>query len=210
MPLSNYEITKRRVQAEFSAHDIDACVRKFSLAEDERYLYLSFIGRNYRICKADGCVQWSEDRFITCSEAGFNETLSLFDLLLDSAPNCAPAGTYCRTNSLPGLTRTAAAPADEDFFSEAGVRIQEHPEKFRAACRALGGTPEGIGDISYRIPIFGNLCAVAQFWFADDEFGPRLNVLWDSNMLQYVRYETVWYIHGHLLSRLREEMEHSA
>lgn len=205
--VSNYEITKRRVQAEFPAHDIDACVRKFSLVSDARFLYLTFLGRAYRISKADGCVQWSEDGFITCSEAGFNETLSLFDLLLDSAPDCAPAGTFCRTNSLPGLTRTASAPADEDFFSAEATQIEKDPPRFHKACQALGGRPEGIGDISYRVPIFQNLCALVQFWFSDEDFGPQLNVLWDSHMLQFVRYETVWYIHGHLLSRLREEME---
>lgn len=207
MPESNYEKTKRRVQAEFSSHSPDAIVKKFSLQEDAAGIYVPFLGRTYRIHRQTGQTVWSEDGFQTCFPAGFEETLSLFDLLIDSAPDCAPSFSYCKINSLPSLSRTASAPGSDCVCTETAQRIQSAPAAFCAACARLGGRPFGIGDLSYRIPVFRELCAVAEFWFADEEFAPVLQILWDSAVLRYVRYETVWYIQSHLLRRLREEMD---
>ena len=204
MRQNNYEITKRRVQAEFPTRDLRPAVQKFGLKADADDLYLNFCSRDYRIDRKSGVVRWSEDGFLTCTEAGFNEVLTIFDLLFDSAPDCTPDGSYCRVNSLPGLVKTAAAPADDTLISGPVLQIQEDPDAFRRACERLGGKPYGIGDISYRLPVFGPLCAVVQFWFADEDFGPQLQMFWDRNLLQYLRYETVWYLYGHLLHRISE------
>ena len=40
----------------------------------------------------------------------------------------------------------------------------------------------------------------------DYEFPASLQLLWDTNTLDFVHYETTYYIAGHLLSRLRELM----
>ena len=207
MAVSNYEITKRRVQAEFHTHDLAPVLRKFPLRTDEKYVYLTFLSEPFRIDRASGRVERSRDGFVTCREADFSQTLSIFDLLIDSKPDCSPAGTYCRINSLPGVVKTASAPAEDAVFPAQAQRMQDDPAAFRRACEALRGEPFGIGDLSYQIPIFENLCAVVQFWFADEEFPPQLRILWDSHMLQYVRYETVWYIRGCLLDRISEQMQ---
>ena len=202
MALSNYEITKRRVQAEFASHDLAPALEKFSLTADERYLYLRFVSTPCRIERDSGRIFCSDDGFAYCKEAGFELTLSVFDLLFDSRPDCRPAGVYCRINSLPGLVKTASAPAEDAVVPSQAHRVQSDPEAFCRACERLGGSPFGIGDLSYRLPIFEALCAVVQFWFSDADFPPQLQILWDRNILQYVRYETVWYIRGYLMERL--------
>ncbi|MCQ2420530.1 MAG: DUF3786 domain-containing protein [Clostridia bacterium] len=207
MAVSNYEITKHRVEAEFHTHDLAPVLEKFPLSADERYLYLTFVSMPCRIDRVSGKITCSEDGFATCEEAGFNLTLSVFDLLIDSQPACRPAGSYCRVNSLPGVVKTASAPAEDEMFRSHAARIEENPEGFRRACLSLCGEPYGIGDLSFRIPIFEGLCAVVQFWYADEDFPPQLQVLWDSNILQYVRYETVWYIRGYLMERIFEKSE---
>ena len=209
MAVSNYEITKQRVQAEFHTHDLAPVLRKFPLRTDDQYVYLTFLSEAFRIDRVSGRVERSRDGFLTCREADFSQTLSIFDLLIDSQPDCRPAGTYCRINSLPGVAKTASAPAEDETFPAQAHRVEDDPEGFRRACGKLGGEPFGIGDISYTIPIFEGLRAVAQFWFADEEFPPQLLILWDSHMLHYVRYETVWYIRGCLLGRIFEEMENA-
>ena len=209
MELSNYEKTRLRVLAELPQHDLSAAARKFGLPEDEDGVYLTFVGRNYRIGKTDGSIRCSDDGFAASPEAGFDETLAICDLLLDSAPDCAPTGVYCRLGSLPAMTRTASAPTDDGLTDGPAAMIQTDPERFCSACERLGGERFGQGDLSYRVPIFQKLCAQLQFWFRDEEYPPQLNILWDSGISRYVRYETAWYIRSHLLRRLREEMERS-
>ena len=41
--ISNYEITKHRVQGDFLKYDQETMIRKFSLQSDEQYLYINFI-----------------------------------------------------------------------------------------------------------------------------------------------------------------------
>ena len=45
-----------------------------------------------------------------------------------------------------------------------------------------------------------------RFWHADEDFPPSLDLLWDRNTLQFLRYETTWFAAGVLRRRLREEM----
>ncbi len=66
--ISNYEITKRRVQGDFLKYNQEKMIRKFALNFDEDYLYIKFIGHLYRINRKSGFLEWSEDRFQTCVE----------------------------------------------------------------------------------------------------------------------------------------------
>lgn len=66
------------------------------------------------------------------------------------------------------------------------------------------------GDVGYQLQLFDFLPVVIQYWEADDEFPTILNLFADKNMLQYMHYETVWFAVGHLMARLREEMESMA
>jgi hypothetical protein len=45
-----------------------------------------------------------------------------------------------------------------------------------------------------------------QFWRGDDEFPPRLVLLWDKNITQWVHYETLYYIASMLFTRLKKEI----
>jgi len=56
------------------------------------------------------------------------------------------------------------------------------------------------------VPIFPDLSMQLKFYFADEEFPPSLTFLWDKNILDFVRYETVYYIAGVLRDRLMEAL----
>ena len=56
--VSNYEITKRRVQGEFLKYDQEKMIQKFNLDFDENYLYIKFIGHLYRIDRKTGYLEW--------------------------------------------------------------------------------------------------------------------------------------------------------
>ena len=108
-------------------------------------------------------------------------------------------GVYVGGNGLMLKNDTLSQMADRD------------PDRFRWACRFLGGEPWPAGDIGFRIPLFCDLSAVLKFYHSDEEFPAQLTLLWDRNTLRFVRYETVYYIAGVLMSRLKTLMgRHSA
>ena len=204
--ISNYEITKRRVQSEFTKYDQEKMIRKFDLKFDEKYLYIKFIGHLYRIDRKNGYLEWSEDDFVTCVEGDFNEALTIYDLLCDSKENCMAAGDYINLKSLSALQSSYKKLGDGLFDGK--DKIFDHKDEiFCKVCENLGGIKAGKGDVAYEIPLFDFLACRIQFWNSDDEFEATLQVFMDKNILNFMRYETVWYAQSHLMKRLTEELE---
>ena len=204
--ISNYEITKRRVQKDFLKYDQEKMMQKFSLKADENYLYITFIGHSYRICRKSGYLEWSEDNFVTCVEGDFNEALTIYDLLCDSKENCHATNDFINLNSLSTLQSSSKKLGDGLFHGE--DKIFDHKEElFGNVCEKLGGIKAGKGDVAYELPLFDFLPCRIQFWNSDDEFDAQLQIFVDKNVLKFIRYETVWYAVSHLMKRLTEEME---
>lgn len=204
--ISNYEITKRRVQKDFLKYDQEKMIQKFSLKADENYLYITFIGHSYRICRKSGYLEWSEDNFVTCVEGNFNEALTIYDLLCDSKENCHAANDFINLNSLSTLQSSSKKLGDGLFHGE--DKIFDHKDRlFGKVCEKLGGIKAGKGDVAYELPLFDFLPCRIQFWNSDDEFDAQLQIFVDKNVLKFIRYETVWYAVSHLMKRLTEEME---
>ena len=202
---SNYDTMRDRMKLRFLEYDQEAMIRKFQLKSDADYLYLSFVGRPYRISRQTGVVEWSEDGFQTYLEAGFNEAMTIFDVLCDSKENCSLSGKFCTVNMLPGIVQSAQPGGF--MFRRQAERFTGRTADLAAACQQLGGTPERVGDVSYRLALFDFLPLIFQFWDADDEFPPSLNLLWDRKLLDFMHYETSFFAAGHLFRRLREMMD---
>lgn len=203
--ISNYELTKQRVQKEFLKYDQEKMINKFSLNAQEIYLYLTFLGHRYRIDRKTGYVEWSEDDFQHCTEADFNEAMTIYDLLCDSKEHCMASGEYVHLKSLSGLQ--SGSKRLGDGLLDGKEALFDHKEaELSGACERLGGVRAGIGDVAYEIPVFDFLKCRIQFWNSDEEFPAFFHVFMDKNILQFLRYETVWYVQSHLLKRLQEEM----
>lgn len=201
---NNYEITLLESRKIFLCYKQEAILAKFPLKHDEEYLYLSLLDQPHRIHRTTGVVEWLDE----CGaphEADFNASLSIYDILCCSQPNCTLSGQFApissvanhyHTNNLGGSIFDACAPV-----------FSEHPDLLEKALIRLGGIKEGKGDIAYRINLFPFLPVQIQFWEADEDFPASLQIHWDLNTLQFLRYETTYYAAGHLLRRLRELME---
>ena len=85
--------------------------------------------------------------------------------------------------------------------------FQSEPDRFRQACEALGGKKLPTGDIAYAIELFDGLPIAVQLWLGDEEFPPRLRLLWDENALMYLKYETMWFAVGMLKQRITDIMK---
>ena len=169
---------------------------------DGDFLYLSFCGLAYRICRADGHIfRKSGIRWLPADSHG--EVLTIFDYLCDAKPDRSPAGTFVSMASLGGHIHTGLT-ASSGPLEKA---IDAVPDRFRQACLALGGRESGGGgDLCFDLDLFPDLPVRLRFWYGDEEFPPQLDLLWDRNALQFLRYETAWYATGVLRSRLREAM----
>jgi len=200
---SNYDITRDRVEGEFLKYSQESMIQKFRLVNDPDFLYIRFVAQDYRIDRKTGRVERLADGGAV--HAGFNETMTIFDVLCESKPDCRLSGTFVRVNDLDGVAQTANLGGD--LFNGSAKAFTHRTEALRAACERLGGTPGSVGDVSYRLPLFDFLPVMLQFWDADDEFDAVLKLMWDRRTLDFMRYETTWYAAGHLLERLEQLMD---
>ena len=204
---SNHEITKLRVQSKIAEYDIPKAIRQFGLLSDTRYLYVDFMTRHYRIDKTSGVTEWSNNGFTAdenadVHEANFNEVLTIFDILFYSKEDAFLSGEYTVMQNL-SRVQTPAYYAGKGAFHQSEAYWDPQPEKLAAACERLGGVPAGKGDVSYRIPVFQNIDMILQFWQSDEEFPASMQFLFDQNLLQFMHYETVWYVVSHCLDLLK-------
>lgn len=198
---SNYDVTRDRVEGEFPRCDQEAVIEKFHLVHDKDYIHLRFVAREYRISRKTGRVE----RLPEATHAGFNEVMTIYDVLCGSKPGARLSGEFVRVNDLDGVTKTAYLGGN--LFDGSARAFTHRAEALRAACEKLGGMPGTVGDVSYTIPLFDFFPVTLQFWDGDEEFDPVLKLMWDRRTLDFMRYETTYYAAGHLLERLRELMD---
>ena len=197
--MDNYEVSRDRAQRYFLGFDQEKLLNTWHLRHNDAFIYTDFLGQGYRICRTTGEVFYHKDG----KQADFNVVLSIFDLLCHESVKKTVTGRFAPVNSLKG---NAAVGVAADFHTPFAARIDQNPEAFRRACESLGGTPVHMGDIGYRFPVFGDLDVIFKFYHSDEDFPASVTLLWEENMLQFVYYETVFYIAGALLRQLGEEM----
>ena len=202
---SNYEITKRKTQAEFLSYDQEKMIERFHLNADEKYLYFTFFGSECRVNRNNGVVECVENGMFR--EADFNEALTVFDLLCWSKPEAAPSGEYVLMQSLSPLQTATAGLGGNGIYEKEARRFDHCEEELRAALQALGGQETEGGDISAYFEVFDGLQVLFRFWHSDDEFNAQIQIFWDKNVLLYMHYETVWYACSVLISRICRALE---
>ena len=196
----NYQITLVRTRELFLKYDQQAIIDRFSLNADERYLYLTFVARPYRIERATGAIEFLKDRW---RPADHGDGMTIYDILCDSKPDARVSGRF---QNAWNQRKVSSAPngslfqASADFFSG-------KCDSLSAACERLGGERVSTGDVGFDIPVFNEIKMRMLFWDADDEFPASMNLQWDEHILDFMRYETTFYAAGFILNRLREEAE---
>lgn len=204
MKKNNYETMRNQTRPYFLTFDQEELIRKLDLKHDEDYLYLRFCSRPYRIGRKTGIVEWSEDGFQTAVEGDCSESMTIYDILCYSKKDRSLSGEYAPSSSLKGIVYTGMNAGTSMGRNEIAEYFDTHVDRLEQACIALGGIPEGKGDLAYRIPLFDFLPVRFSFWQADEDFSPEVRLLWDTNVLQYMHFETLFYAAGHLLKRMEE------
>lgn len=199
----NYAIHARQAKERFLTYDQQKLIRKLRLKADDTYLYTKMLSQLYRIRRDTGDMERQVDGDWVDGNS-YAEVMTLLDLICDSREDRYLA---CRWKNMQTFGLMFHRNLLEDSKDPWAERFQKDPEGFRRACLALGGQMLPNGDVAYAIELFDGLCIALQLWFGDEEFPPNLRILWDENALMYLKYETMHFAKGMLLSWIREEME---
>ena len=198
----NYALSRDRAQEYFLGFDQEKMIARWKLKADEEYLCAVFLGREYKVCRKTGKVLRQDG-----SIAQFEETLSIFDFLCHEGEEKHLAGVYAPVNSLKGTPPSVGV--GTDFYGKTAKRFDADPEGFCRACKALGAKQISMGDLAFQFPVFADMTVVLKFYFSDEDFPASVTLLWDYNTLDYLFYETVFYVAGALLHFILEEMDKS-
>lgn len=197
--ISNYEISLQNAMKRFCSYDMTVLSQKNGITDRGAYLETRFFGMETSICKKTGKVTLNGEN------ADFCEALSVFDWLCDGRKDAKASFRFCPVSSLPGiLVQGSGLMMKSPELSES---IHHNPDQFREICLQMGGKILDFGDICAEIHIFPDLPMRLKFYFGDEEFKPDITFLWDENILQFVRYETVYYIAATLTKRLKASLD---
>ena len=202
---SNYEIMRNQMRGEFVKYDQEKMVKKFSLRNDEDYIYIEFMLREYRIHRKTGGVEWSEDDFSTSTEADYNESMTIYDILCYSKDDCSLSGNYCPVNMLKGTVKSSSV--GSDLFQKSADAFNGKIEKLEAVCGIFGEKADLSGVVAAKLYPFTFLPVILQYWEADEEFPANLEFMFDENILDYMHFETIFFMMGHIVKRIQEMME---
>ena len=186
----------------FLRYDQEAMIRKFSLKHDADFLYIRFVGCEYRIDRHTGAVSWEDTASKTVHPADYNAAMTIYDVLCCSKEDCRASGEMVSIESCASVQGGSLSAQNRSFFQHAADRFDKDTAAFAAACEKLGGTRLARGDAAYRLDLFAFLPVSVAFWRADEEFPASLQILLDRNILDFTHYETTMFALSHLMERL--------
>lgn len=205
--MDNYRLQAEQAKKLFLRYDQEKLMGKFRLEADSKWIYLCYLHTPFRIDRTDGHLeQQTPDGWQECLD--YDTVMTVYDLLCypkgDSLPELS--GQWCAVGTfiVTGITET------EGFTRKYARLFNGHVDALKAACEALGGVlqPTMAGaDVTCRIPVTPFFSVLLQFWEGDEEFLPKLLILWDRNADQFLHFETTFYLQGDLLQRLEETYE---
>ena len=196
--MNNYEKMQEAARLHFLSYDYQALSQRSGVVAGEQGLTIRFLGQECYVNRETGAI------FVDGRQAGFGESLTVYDWLCDGQAGAIASGTFCSIHSLPGVFVSGGTLGLNG--NSVAPLIARNPEKFLELCRQMDGRQVDGADLAVVIRAFPDLPVLLKFYDADEEFAPSLSLLWDSNILQFLRYETVYYLAGCLLERIRSQL----
>ena len=203
----NYEKMEQDARALFLKADQRLITECWELESDADYIYVEFFSQRLKIDRKTAEITAAEGDALLCAPANgrhrsttVNESMILFDILTRTGARPAASGQWASISVLGGVIGQGH---DRILnHQEDAARFAGRTEELKKACEALGGVPESRADAGYSFEVFKDFRILFQFWDADDEFPASIKYLFDANALQYMHYETLWYVMGALYDRI--------
>ncbi len=193
--MDNYAITTQAAARRFCSYNMERIARKNGVEDGEAHLSTCFLGQTVHISKTTGLITFPDGR-----AADFCEALTIYDWLCDRKENAMAAWDFCPVSSLPGILVGGSGLVMNT--ASLAAKIDKNSEKFLEKAAAMGAKPVNLGDIGLEFMAFPDLPLRLKFYHADEEFPASLTLLWDKNILDFIRYETVYYLAACLLKML--------
>ena len=195
--MANFDVLAQQGAKRFLTFDQEEMCRRYGLCADAETISLSFCGEACRVNRHSGAVAGAVGQPL-----GPGAMLTIYDMLCSGTAPDALSGTWRTTNMLPGVGQSS--PDDTRLNADWAPRLDV--PSLAQACEAMGGTPFPVGEVAYRLPVFDWFPVVFQLWHGDEEFPPSMRFLWDAHALQFLRYETLYYVMDEVLTRLEAHL----
>lgn len=199
--MSNYEKQAYMARELFLNYRQETMIEKFQLRNDEEYLYIELLDGKYRISRKSGAVEaQGRESYAVCLD--YQAVMTLYDVLCRSEKRPYLSGEWC---PLASLQATGSSPSADRFTARYAAEFSGKAAELEAACRRLGGEKQSVpasADVCYKIWLFPFFPAVFQFWDGDEEFAPKIMILWDRKSLDFMHFETLYYAMMILMERL--------
>ena len=181
---SNYDQVIENWRLKFLEMDQEELIRKFQLEADEEFLYIIYFSKRFRIDRKNGFI--TEDG----KSPGFDTVMNIYNTFYYSAAHPVASGNLVAFRQVKRVYPFEAA-----YRRTIISRLQElfagKTEELRKACEAHGGTLLPQGDVGYVLPVFPFLNIAVLFWDKDEEFEAQANMLFDSEITEFMHEENV-------------------
>lgn len=181
---SNYDQVIENWRLKFLEMDQEELIRKFQLVADEEFLYIIYFSKRFRIDRKNGFI--TEDG----KSPGFDTVMNIYNTFYYSAAHPVASGNLVAFRQVKKVYPFEAA-----YRRTIISRLQElfagKTEELRKACEVLGGTLLPQGDVGYVLPVFPFLNIAVLFWDKDEEFEAQANMLFDSEITEFMHEENV-------------------
>lgn len=207
--MSNYDRQVDIARGIFLQYDQQRMAEKFSLLADAAFFHLTYLNTPFRICRKSGQIdELIGNRWVECRN--FGTVMTIYDLLCHGREDRLPplSGQWTTVSGF----AVAGSPSADVFTREYAAFFDCNKEKVPTACEKLGGMiqPRTAGaDMTCLFPVTDFFSVILQFWSGDEEFPPKICLLWDKNSMAYLLFETTYYLQGDLLERLKQILSFS-
>ena len=181
---SNYDQVIENWRLKFLEMDQEELIRKFQLEADEEFLYIIYFSKRFRIDRKTGFI--TEDG----KSPGFDTVMNIYNTFYYSAAHPVASGNLVAFRQVKRVYPFEAA-YRRTIISRLQELFSGKTEELRKACEALGGTVLPQGDVGYVLPVFPFLNIAVLFWDKDEEFEAQANMLFDSEITEFMHEENV-------------------
>ena len=166
----------------------DICSRSLAVENPPDGLRLYILGREILVDREEACLKGRKDDSWEKIENPLLELLVLVYLL--------KAGRDSLTNEMISVHELK----DAHFFQGPHAlkleplldRYGSDPKGFEKAAESLGGRPLNLADVAFKIPAFSKVPIHYLLWERDEEFEPRISILFDRSVETHLSADAIW------------------
>lgn len=186
--MSNYEKVTEAWREKFLQMEHEQLIRRFHLEADEEALYVTWFSHRLRIDRKTGLITFTDAGWETAP--AFHTVMTIYNMFYYAVENPQPSGKLVPFREVKRVYPFEAA-YRKTILKELENTFSGHVEELCRACERLGGVRLPQGDAGYMLPVIPGLNIAVLFWDGDEEFPAQGNMLFDSNITDFMHEENV-------------------